>query len=247
MTNRILLAAMAIALLGADDADAGLRLSAWSFDTNTVPERHVELEQWITQNISGDDGMTGSTTFLWAPIVGVTDQIEVALPVTATHSRALGTTQFETFGLEARWRLVPRDRDPLIRRKIVPLLRAGVRRLVADDDAVRISGHAVVGFDPTPEIHVVVNAGVATLTDPETIVIEYSAGATYAVTPDVRLGIDAFGDYAAVTPAAKQGRFSVGPAIALTHGRFWVAASVPIGLTSKSADAIPRLIWAIAF
>jgi hypothetical protein len=247
MTNRILGAA-ALVLLAATDADAGLRLSAWSFDSFTVPERHVELEQWITQDISGMDGMAGSTQFLWGPVVGVTDQLELTLPVTAVYSRAMNTTQFLSWGLDARFRLVPRDSDPQNRRKLVPLIRAGVRRLVADDDDVRIAAHAVLGYDPTPQIHIVANAGVSALTDPRTIVIEYSLGATYAVTPDVRLGIDAFGNYDADNPMdVKTGRFAVGPAVALTHGRFWVAASVPFGVTSKSPDALPRLIWAIAF
>ena len=233
---------IALGLL-AGSAHAGFRTSAWSFDTRTVPERQAELELWITQLVSGPDGATGTTAVLLAPVIGITDQLELAIPLTAEYARATDATQLTSWGIDARYRILPARPG----QRFSPLIRAGARRLVAKDDAFRLSADLVLGIDPMPRLHIVLNAGVSTITKPKTIVAEYSAGIFYAVADDIRLGVDAFGTQELSAPGPTDGWFAAGPGVSLSHGRFWVAASVPFGITSKAPDAMPRLIWALAF
>ena len=58
---------------------AGRRLLAWPYDTETLPQRGVEIEQWISEEAEVDDGNVEA--WLWfSPVVGITDEIELALP-----------------------------------------------------------------------------------------------------------------------------------------------------------------------
>jgi len=225
-------------------AHAGLRTTAWNFDSETVPARQAELELWLTNLVAGVDGAAGTTSLLVAPVIGLVDGVELALPMTFDYSRADGATTMGVYGAEVRWRLAP----SLLGRKTgwVPLLRAGARRSPASDEQIRLLGTAVLGGNPTPELHVVANLGVVAITDPSAVALEYGAGALYAVTPDVKLGLDAFGRHQ-IKGTGPSATLAVGPALALTHGRFWLALSVPVGLTSDSPDVAPRMIWALAF
>ena len=45
---------------------------AWPYDTETLPQRRVEIEQWIWEEAKVDDGHVEA--WLWfSPVVGITD------------------------------------------------------------------------------------------------------------------------------------------------------------------------------
>ena len=154
-------------------AHAGLRTTAWNFDSETVPARQAELELWLTNLVAGVDGAAGTTSLLVAPVIGLVDGVELALPMTFDYSRADGATTMGVYGAEVRWRLAP----SLLGRKTgwVPLLRAGARRSPASDEQVRLLGTAVLGGNPTPELHVVANLGVVAITDPSAVALRKSS------------------------------------------------------------------------
>lgn len=240
-------ACVAIAAIGGRvrEAHAGFRQTAWSFDTMTVPERQVEIEAWLTQSIAGPDGAATTASFLLSPVVGITDQLELAIPITADYSRMAGTTNLSTYGLDARYRIV--TSDPKQAPPIVPLVRATVRKLIGNDDAYRIQGTLAVSYEPTPRVHIVANASLYHVTDVNLTSAEYSGGALFAATKDLRIGVDTFATQQIKGPGSDDSWFAAGPAAVFSHGRFWLTVSVPIGVTSKAPDALPRMIWAIAF
>jgi hypothetical protein len=244
------LVVLLVVLAPAAPAHAGFRTTAWSFDTRTVPARRAELEAWITQQYIGPDGAASTTSLLLAPVLGITDQIELAIPVTADFSRATGQTQLSQYGLDARWRLV--TADPTNAPPIVPLLRATARKIIGNDDLYKLQATLAVSYEPTPRLHLVANASIYTVTDlgrgaRDQVAAEYSGGALYAVTGDVRVGVDSFAVQQIRGPGPQSSWVGAGPALTLSHGRFWVTASVPIGITENAPDAMPRIIWAIAF
>ncbi len=72
-----LIIAMALGAL-ATDAWAGRRPFIWVWDTEVLHEREVELEQWIWEMRTPD----GYAAWLWwAPIFGLTDTLELAIPL----------------------------------------------------------------------------------------------------------------------------------------------------------------------
>src|SRR5215475_4618088 len=146
----------ALLMLVSVSAQAGRRLLAWPYDTETLPERGVEIEQWIWEKAKVDDA--NLEAWLWfSPVVGITDQIELALPVEWQWQYGL-PTQFETYGLDLRWRLAPTDPEQAW--PVVPLFRAGVKRHVANVvNGVGVELDAVVSADIEQLAHFVIDIG----------------------------------------------------------------------------------------
>src|SRR5204862_2855610 len=115
----------------------------WLFGTEVMPERGVELQTWIQEENDKYGTRTKETWVSWAALVGVTDQLELALPVEldwAAVEQMDGTTRtsftFKRFGIEARYRMAPQD--PAEAPPLVPLLRLAVKRDVISRDSVRL-------------------------------------------------------------------------------------------------------------
>jgi hypothetical protein len=157
---RLIVPAVALALIPARAVHAGLSRFGWLLDTDVVPERAVELQQWTAEE--GQQGATNhdETTLAWAPVVGITDRVEVALPVEWTWQAADGVssrTAFSRFGAELRWRLV--TNDPVEAPAFAPLVRVAVNRIVTERDALEVAAD-LVGSYHCGRIHVVGNAGI---------------------------------------------------------------------------------------
>lgn len=231
--------AVALLLLGVAgrDAAAGRRFTTWVWDTDVLPERAVELEWWVWEKT----GYAAREAALSAAgVVGLTDNLELALPVDVVWRPEAGT-QLASAGVDLRWRLAPADRarsGPL-----VPLVRVGARRLFAED-AARLEGDAVLSLD-AGRLHAVVDAGAIWISDDEEGYVTLGGGATVETITDLRFGVEAYGEIA-LDGASDETWVSVGPNVSFTHGRFWVSASLPIGI-GDGPELLPRVIWAVAF
>src|SRR5215470_14351616 len=85
-------AVLAVLFVGATvgPAFAGRTRFGWITDTETIPQRAVELESWVLeQDGKGADGVpkTDQTLVWWAPVIGLTDRLELALPVEIAFNR----------------------------------------------------------------------------------------------------------------------------------------------------------------
>jgi hypothetical protein len=241
------LVVLAAVVGGAGVADAGRGAFGWVRATEVVPERGVEIETWLwEENDVADGGDDVDRTLLWwAPVVGITDRLELALPVELRHEQPAGggdagSTQLYAFGAEARWRLT--SPDPVEASLLVPLVRLGASRLVATDARVRgnagvvlgaqlgCRGYAAAGVDTTWHV----GEG-----DPE-VTIEPSAGVMFRLVGELMVGAEAHAELGQEDDWA-----AIGPTVAWTHGRFWAAATLPVGLAG--IDTAPRINWGVAF
>lgn len=243
---RLIVAAAALALVPARAAHAGLSRFGWLIDTDVIPERSVELEQWTTEEDQQGKSNRDETTLAWAPVVGITDRLELALPVEWTweaSDTAGARTAFTRFGGELRWRLV--TNDPVDAPAFAPLVRLSVNRLVTERDAVEFAGD-LVGSYHCGRVHAVANAGVLQLAQSgaSATTARGGAGVSIGVTDELRLGAEAFAQLA-LTGDSDESWVAAGPDLAWSHGRFWIAASLPIGL--YQIRVAPRITWAIAF
>jgi hypothetical protein len=241
-------ATLAFFLAQAPAAHAGRRVFGWLHDTDMLPERSVELEQWVSEH----SGNTPEwTTIWWGPIVGVTDQIEIAMPVEIRYDETPtgDVSELYTWGLDLHWRLVTSDAETAP--KIVPLVRAGVARMI--QDGVRGELGLTVTAD-LGRVHVVAEAGAVVVKVEETTYdLRYGVGAVYALTEDrdLRAGVEVFGQVALHdTQDPKRDPdpwFSAGPTLFWSHGRFWATANLGFGLNEWAPDYAPRIIWAVKF
>src|SRR5580765_3557477 len=105
-TAVLALVATAVLLGAARVAHAGRSHFGWLFDTETVPERGVELEQWITDERRQGPDHADETGVWWAPVIGITDELELAIPVEWEWTKsdfAMPRTFLARYGAELRW------------------------------------------------------------------------------------------------------------------------------------------------
>jgi hypothetical protein len=245
---RLACAAAALAVVGAaGSAHAGRTRFAWLYDAETVPQRGVELETWLQETEGRGAAGIDETLLWWAPVIGLTDRVELVLPVELLWTRSAGASQtrLERFGAEVRWRLV--DPDPVEAGPFAPLLRLAVKRLVNERNSVRLEGGAVLALDVGPARLVADLEAVVTIDgDQKKALVQAlpGAGVSFAVAGELRLGVEATSVLQlSDTPAPSW--VAVGPDLSFTHGRSWLSAAVLIGV--HHIDLAPRLVWAIAF
>ncbi len=244
-------AAVAVLLatvLVAAPAEAGRRPWIWVWDTEVLHEREVEIEQWIWEmNL----GAKQSAWLWWAPVVGLTDTLELAVPVEASWwwlpSEADGdkwqaSTQFETWGLSLRWRLAENDPDEA--GDWVPLVRLAIKKLMGGRKPQwQFEGNVVVSND-TGALHSTLDLGFFYATRGAQWAT-YAFGMAYGINDAIRLGGEVFGE---IGLSEERKTFTmVGPDLGFTHGRTWITIGCLIGVTDKAARYMPRLIWAIKF
>jgi hypothetical protein len=238
--------ALLLVLLSAR-TEAGRRRFGWSYDTETVPQRGVELETWVTEQT----GALPWAALRWMTVFGLTDELELAIPVELVWRDPPGDvparTAFETWGLEARWRLAPAD--PVEAGPFVTLLRLGVNRRVIDRKTVEVEGNVVFSLAlECPRLYAVLDLGgrLTRAEDDTNLTGNVGAGLAFAVLEDLRLGAEAIVEHQALVD---EGRTWVGagPTLSLTHGRMWLVATLPVGLNDEAPNFLPRVLWAIAF
>ena len=227
-------------------AHAGRSFFGWLQGAEVMPERSVELQNWVDEtNKVEEQGERSESRWGVGPMIGITDQLELFLPLNIVWGRTPGmggSTSLYDYGVEARYRLV--SQDPEDAPPFAPMIRANVERLVLARDVIRPevgfvsnyeAGSVVIGVD----ISVAANVS----RDDQHYESRSGAGVSVLVGSDFRLGAEVF---AQVSLDDKGASWAVaGPNLSWTHGRFWVSATYGIGVY-QIKDA-PRMQWGIAF
>jgi len=240
MSRSTALLALAIVTIAAP-ADAARRRFGWLWDTDVVPERVVELEWWATERTGDTDGEAVLTV---ATVFGLTDTIEIAVPVDVAWHPSTKQTQFQDYGLEVRWRLA--TADPAKVGPVVPLIRLAAVRLL-QIDAARLDADAVVSFDFGSSLHAVIDVDGYAITSGPSYYLSGGAGLSYSITDDLHAGVELYAVKTVSSQRPDESWLTVGPNLAYTHGRFWITASLPIGVAGDAPNLLPRVIWATAF
>lgn len=222
-------------------AHAGRTNFGWLYGNEVLPERGVELQTWTWEENRDHDK---STSFLWAPFLGITDQLEIGLPVTAKwfDVPAHGFT-IDTYGLEARYRFV--TQDPVDKPDFAPLARVAVKRDVLLRSGTIVEADLVGAYDSGP-LQILADAGFYTELSRDVaneVELRPGAGVSVEVWDELRLGAEGYGEFEMT--GAKEKWFAVGPNLAYTHGRMWISAAYGIGVTG--IQTAPRFQWGILF
>jgi hypothetical protein len=241
----VVLGALVVAAWSPGDAAAGRSYYGWLYGTEVMPERGAELQSWIVEENNRGDGHANTSLFWWGALIGVTDQLELALPLEMTWTEADGVEpsfNFQRFGVEARYRFV--SQDPEDAPEIAPLARVAVKRDVVVRDIVRVEADFVVSFE-RGRLHLLADAGfVGEISRHDSqLQVRPGAGISVRAVGDLRLGAEVYSELSLESGGTSW--VTVGPNLAWTHGRFWLSAALGIGvLNIKTA---PRLMWGIAF
>ena len=228
-------------------AHAGRSFYGWLIGPEVMPERGVELQTWTWEENRVGPDHEKTTAFLWAPYIGITDRLELGLPVEArwvdSDVRASPSFTIYQYGVEARYRFV--SPDPVDKPDFVPLARIAVKRDVISRDALRLETDLVGAYD-AGRVQVLADIGFVaefSKNSGNTQEIHPGVGVSVEVIPDLRFGAEA---YAQIEMQSGGDRWYVaGPDIAWTHGRFWLSGVYAVGI-SGIKDA-PRVQWGILF
>jgi hypothetical protein len=222
---------------------AGRTHYGWLYGSEVNPEGGVELESWIFErnHRAGSD----ETALWWAPVIGVTEHLELAIPVELTWHRSdvsAPVTQISRWGAEARYRF--NSADPVEAGPVTGLVRVAVKREVALRDGVRGEADAVLGFE-AGRVHAELDLGGVITSNGDSTVAEVrpGAGVSIRVVADLRLGAETYGEIGAAGEVDDW--MAVGPDVAWTQGRFWLAATLGIGL--YGVRTAPRVNLGVAF
>jgi hypothetical protein len=243
------LAALALLVIAPETAHAGRTFYGWLYGTEVMPERGAEIQTWITDEADlKAEGHYDETDWVVQPAVGITDQLELVMPVQMIwiaypHFMPPPRTTLESYGAELRYRLV--TPDAVDAPPIVPLVRFALKRLVTERDTLQPEADVVVSYQQG-RFHGLVDVGTVGQVSQNTSHFELHPGAGVSIEtiPQLRFGAEV---YSEVVLDNKGGSTWVvtGPNIAWSHGRSWFSASFGVGVYNiKDAG---RLQWGIAF
>ena len=237
-------------LLAPGTAHAGRTFYGWLYGTEVMPERGAEIQTWVSEeNDVGPEDHARETSWWIGPAIGITDQLELVMPVQFTWERSglksdppSAHTLLDNYGVELRYRLV--TQDPVDAPAFAPLVRVAVKRDVRNPSAIQPEADLVTSYQ-TGIFHALVDLGAIVNVSADTTHVEFrpGAGVSIEVAPSLRFGGEVF---ASLTTDSGYGNWvTVGPNMAWSHGRSWVSASFGIGV--KDIKNTGRLQWGIAF
>jgi hypothetical protein len=246
-------------LLATGTAHAGRTFYGWLYGTEVMPERGVELETWVDErNVQFTTSLDHETTWWVAPLVGITDQLELALPIESkwyTHeippSMDGASIVPQRYGVELRYRFV--TQDPVNAPAIAPLLRVAVKRDVTG--AIRPELDVIASFE-RGRFHALVDVGavmdIATRGTFTTeaggnphVELHPGVGISLRAVGELRFGAEFYGEASLDNYEGGHSWWIVGPNIAWTHGRFWLSGSYGFGV--YGIRSAPRAVWGVAF
>jgi hypothetical protein len=225
-------------------AHAGRSNYGWFYDTEVLPERGVELQTWILEENDKYGTNAQQTSLWWGAVIGITDQLELTLPIEfdwiADDTKTIFT--FRRYGIEARYRFVSPDAAEAP--PLVPLLRVAVKRDVGVRDEVRVEADGVLSYE-VGAVQAVADLGFVGEISPNVSHTEFrpSLGVSVRTTSELRLGAELYSELS--VDAQRESWAVIGPNLAWTHGRFWLSGTFGIGVYHVSTA--PRVMWGIAF
>jgi hypothetical protein len=239
------MAALVLACIVPRTADAGRSFYGWLYGTEVMPERGVELQTWIAEEDDKYGTHSKETSLWWGPLIGITDQLELSLPIEAVWAIADGTGPSFTvkrFGIEARYRLA--SSDPVDAPALVPLIRVGVKRDVTVRDDVRVEADLVASYEKGA-VHAMIDLGFIGDVIPNQLHTELrpAAGVSVRVDGELRLGAEVYSELS--IDSRGESWAAAGPNLSWTHGRFWMSGAFGIGV--YHVGVAPRVVWGIAF
>jgi hypothetical protein len=228
-------AAFVLLLLIASPAYAGRTLYGWLSETDTVPDGGLEIGTAIYEHDDLGPFHERSIALLWTPAVGLTEYLELAVPVelvSLTADDVAPGFALTRYGAELRYRFLPRSSA------LRPLARFALSRDATIRTQVRTEIELAASYDHGP-LQVELDAGLVLDVNIGRLHKELrpGAGANVRVTDDLRLGAEIHAELALDSTTTSWA--VIGPDVAWTRGRFWIAGVAGIGI--HRITAAPRM------
>jgi hypothetical protein len=226
-------------------AVAGRTPFGWSYGTEVNPERMIESETWISEENKKGDAKADETLIWWAPTIGITAHLEGAIPIELARTADLmtpGSTHLDHWGGELRYRF--NSPDPIEAGPFTALIRVAAKRMVDARNGVRSEADLVLTFE-TGRFLISGDSGVVSEHVPDTTTLEArpSGGISVLAVDKLRLGAEVYSELKVQGDSVSW--LVIGPNASWTHGRFWLATTLGIGVFG--INTAPRVKFGIQF
>jgi len=231
--------------------EAGRSQYAWLYGAEVLPEKSVEVQQWVYERNGLVDDTTKDTAMWWGVLVGISDQLELVIPVELLWRRVNGagadptTTDFtiEKYGAELRYRFNKLDSEKPD--GWGPLVRVAAKRDVNQRDTTIGEADFVLAYQQG-RFHAQVDLGaIARINAEPEVEIHPAVGVSIEVKNNLRLGAEGIAVVNLDRDLNKRDWAGVGPNMSWTSGRFWLSASFLVGI--HQINTAPRFIWGVLF
>lgn len=231
-------------------ASAGRSQYAWLYGAEVLPEKSVEIQQWVYERNGLVDDTTRDTALWWGVLVGITDQLELVMPIELLYRRVdmsgVSGADFtiEKYGAELRYRFTKLDSEKPD--GFGPLLRLAAKRDVNVRDTTIAEGDLILAYQKG-RFHGQIDFGVIARinTDQTEVELHPGVGISIEVKKDLRFGLEGIAIKNLNNDLNKRDWAAVGPNMAWTAGRFWLSASFLVGV--HQINTAPRFIWGVLF
>ena len=228
-----------LVLLGVNSAKADRRSYVWTYEYQTMPKGHSELEYYLTYKVPDFHKYDNKNT--WQHQVeyeyGLTDKWDISVYQRWQQTNTAQEDKFEYTGtkLRTRYRLGEKGMYPLDTLLYLEYIRPN-----SSDEAEILEGKLVVAKD-FGKFNVAYNQILKVgINDKGGNENEYALGLNYEFNPRWKIGLESTGNYT-------EDKYYLGPTVSWASEKFWVGLGALRGLNDRSDDIRVRLIVGIPF
>jgi hypothetical protein len=240
--------ALAIFLAAMPEARAGRRAFINLWDTETLKRGEVELEEWLWWR---EDGAATAGWIWFAPVFGLTEQVELAFPFEAIAKQT--QTAITDFTAEARIRLGdPQDDSAGLHQMVRVFYQQNLNHPynLGRFGIPWLGGNFVSSLGPVGGSHATLDVGAYSdfrfQTSSSLSIQTLGAGYTHSFTKEMRAGLEYSHEIGLSETYKNFRRYYLGPNFSFSRGNVWMTFGLLKGLTDNMPDFLGRLALAVA-
>ena len=228
----MLFGALVMVMLGGE-AHADQRSYVWTYEYLTLAKDSAEVEFYQTA-VTKDRQKDSSSD--WQQQLeleyGITDRLDAAL-YQVYEQKENDTMKYSGYKFRLRYRIAERNRLP------ADMLLYAEHQEKVDADNV-FEGKLVLAKD-IGKLNIAYNQIYKnTYTSGDRADHEYAAGASFEVTPALRLGVESKGNF-------RTDKYAAGPTLSWVGGRIWANLGAVYGLNRRTNDREVRFLLGVPF
>ncbi|MBU4376371.1 MAG: hypothetical protein KKD29_02705 [Candidatus Omnitrophica bacterium] len=229
-------AALLLVLGMAKEAGADRRGYVWTYEYQTMPNGHAEIEYYLTEEQKNIERAKPNTWKHWVELeYGITDHWDISMyqQFKQSNTASSNTFEYDGFKIRTRYRLFEKNKLPLDTLLYLEYIR--------NDNLEKhnvLEGKVILAKDMGDfnfAYNFILKQELASGGKTEH---EYAAGISYSIIPQFKVGVESKGNYAGR-------KYYAGPTVSWSTNKFWVSLGAVAGLNKRSDDLQARLIIGI--
>ncbi len=233
-----LISALFAILSAVPPAYADRRSYVWTYEYQTMPKGHAEIEYYLTEEQKNIEKAKPSTWKHWVELeYGITDHFDISMyqQFKQSNTTSSNTFEYDGFKIRGRYRILEKDKLPIDTLLYVEYIRNDNLEKPNVFDGKLIFAKDIWNFN------VAYNQIIEQELDSDgETEHEYAVGLSYAILPQFKIALESKGNYT-------DRKYYIGPTIAWSSHKFWATIGAVGGLNKRSDDLQVRLLVGIPF